>query len=140
MASIVNPQLMIIPDDDTQTANVKVSCKVQFTEEEMQVIAENPERKYFKLFCLLKGKDFGKVAFWDSDDWIYSYPTIVFPDDTPTQEEVAVFDATLGYSLLNEDVIGIDEIYAKIMLTGFRPFSDSVSARTDVVAYEFGQR
>lgn len=138
MASISNPQLMIIPDDDTRTAVVKVSCKVHFTDQEMQVITQNAERKYFKLFCLLKGKDFGKVAFWDSDDWIYSYPTIVFPDDTPTTEEIAVFEATLGYSLLNEDVVGADEIYAKLMLTGFRPFSDSTSAMTDVVKYEFG--
>lgn len=138
MASIENPQLMITPDEDTKTASVKVSCRVNFTDEEMQIIQEHPERKYFKLFCLLKGHDFGKMAFWDSDDWIYSYPTIVFPDDTPEKQEIAVFETTLGYGLLNEDVVGVDEIYAKIMLTGFRPFSDSTSVRTDIVRYEFG--
>ncbi|MBV7332776.1 hypothetical protein KFU94_32005 [Chloroflexi bacterium TSY] len=46
--------------------------------------------------------------------------------------------ADLSYSLLNEDVLGTDEIFAELMLTGWRPFNSKERATTGIVEYEFG--
>jgi hypothetical protein len=135
MAYLENVRLAIYPDLATQTAKVTARCEVCFSEGEIAIMRRRPEYIYFQIDCRLLGKDFNRIDFLDSDDWIYTYPTKFFPAENINQVEPVCLEATLSLGLLNEDVIGTDEIYARLMLKGRYCFQDQfVSEETGVVA------
>jgi hypothetical protein len=139
MASISSAKLEMTPDDTTHTANVLVTCEVHFTDPELEVMNQNPNRMHFSMLCWLEGQDVGQVAFVDTDDWVYSFASKKLPDGPPSRVEKVSFEATLGFDLLNEDVIGEDEIQAKLLLQGWTAFKGHFStAITNTVKYEFG--
>ena len=110
------------PDSQTQTGRVLVKCDLHFEDRELQFMECNPGLVYFQLFCRLLGKDLGrlrdKVPYLNTDDWIYTYAPQFFPDETPAPVESLCFEARLGSQLLNEDLIGGDEVYAQLILRG----------------------
>jgi hypothetical protein len=128
MAEMTNVRLEVHPDSQTQTARVLVKCDLHFEDRELQIMERNPGLVYFQLFCRLLGKDLGrpsdKVPYLDTDDWIYTYATQFFPDETLSPVESVCFDARLGSQLLNEDLIGGDEVYAQLVLRGRYRFGD----------------
>jgi hypothetical protein len=139
MASISNAHLEISPDATTHTAKVVVTCEVHFTNSDLEIMTQNPDRMHFSMLCWLEGKDLGEDSFVNTDDWLYSFASKRFPSGSPSSLEKVSFEATLGFDLLNEDVIGDDEIQAKLLLQGWTAFKGQFSeATTNLVKYDFG--
>lgn len=62
--------------------------------------------------------------------------TPFFPHQSaPSQIEREVLEMKLSSNLLNEDVIGMEEIYTQLILRGRRTFQDSVSVARSKVNY-----
>ena len=133
MAEMTNVRMEVHPDPQTQTARVLVKCDLHFEDRELEIMKRQPELIYFQLFCRLLGKDLGrlrdKVPYINTDDWIYTYATQFFPDETPSPVESVCFDTRLGFRLLNEDLIGSDEVYAQLILRGRYSFWDCMLVR-----------
>jgi hypothetical protein len=139
MASINDPKLEITPDDASRQAQVRVTCELHFTDQEIEVMRQTPNGLFYQLFCWLMGEDLGEEALINADDWLYSFETKSFPDGPIDPVQAISFETTLGYNVLNEDIIGQDEIYAKFLLQGWRDFRRHISrAKTNTVNYEFG--
>lgn len=139
MAAIQDPKLEIIPDDASRKAQVRVTCELQFTDQEIEAMNEHPNGLFYQLYCWLMGEDLGEQSLINPDDFLYSFGTRRFPDGPPNPTQTIAFETTLDYDVLNEDVIGQDEIYAKFMLQGWRDFRRQLSrAKTNSVNYEFG--
>jgi hypothetical protein len=137
MAYFTNPTLSVAADDKTQTAQVTVSCDVHYSDEELGLLRDHPDRGYFSLFCILWGQDAGAIAPLDTDDWLFTFATRPLPAGPPQQVESVRLEETLGYNLLNEDVIGADEIYAELTLRGWLDFSDTAQrGRTATVRFD----
>jgi hypothetical protein len=142
MAEMTNVRMEVRPDPKTQTARVLVKCDLHFENRELEIMKRQPELVYFQLFCRLLGKDLGrlgdKVLNLNTDDWIYTYATQFFPDETPSPVESVCFDTRLGSRLLNEDLIGSDEVYAQLILRGRYSFWDCMLVR-NTNEYRFDQ-
>jgi len=133
MAQIINRVLAIQHDQVKKLANVTVKCDVKFTELELCQM-RTCRGLWFKLQCQLWGKDGG---FLNPDDLLFVIPTVYyFPDGNPTQIENRAFTITLGEGVLNEDVFGQDEIYAKLILTNL-PAGTQISGITNTVHHSF---
>lgn len=131
MASITNRVLKITHDHKKRTANPIVTCTVNFSVLELCQMRNCPEARFFKLKCQLWGDD----PF--SDDFLYTYSDVYFfPDSAPSASENRMFDVTVGEGLLDEDWLGKDEIYGKLMLYNL---STGVVIRknTNVVQHSF---
>jgi len=111
MATITDVNLSISHDHRKKTAKPVVTCKVNFTTLEHCMMKNCKEARFFKLKCQLWGDD----PF--SDDYLYTYGTVYyFPDNSPSAHENRSFSVTLGEGVLDEDWLGRDEIYAKLIL------------------------
>lgn len=138
MASITNARLAITPSWMTQTARVRVTCEVHFTEDEVAKMSRKPVRMYFSLNCSLYGHDAAhpKVKGWH--DELYTFASRILPSGAPAPAEEVTFEATLSQNLLNEDVVGTDEIYGQLELRGWIGFKGCFeSAQTNVISYAF---
>ena len=130
MASITNANLQITHNHAAKTGRVLVTCKVHFTQYEINQMKEGLK---FKLICQLWGEDSGLTG---ADDFLYTIPAAkYFPDSTPSATENVAFEATVGEGLLNED-IGTDEVYAKLKLTNLYTLI-GVNKNTNVVSHNF---
>lgn len=129
MAKVTDTHLTITSDERKETSHCVVTCKVNFTSFEL---SEMKEGLRFKLDCQLWGDDSGLNG---ADNSLFTYSTQFFPDASPAATETATFDATLGTSVLNEDV-GSDEIYAKAVLTN--TYTGQVrSGKSNVISRKF---
>jgi hypothetical protein len=136
MATILNPKLEIFPNLEQRIARVTVSLELHFTDQELKIMRSSPNHIFFQLTCHLYGKDLDRLPYLNEDDWIYTYPTEYFPDRTPEKVENVRLESVLGLNLLNEDVIGTDELYAQLILRGRMRFKDTVAiTQTDVVRF-----
>lgn len=136
MATFEKATLVLVPDDESQTARVEVSCEVHYQDEEVASMRQNPEQTFFSLFCTLVGRDAGTVAPLDTDDWLYTFATQSLPAGPPAASETVRFETTLGYNVLNEDIIGADEIYADLILRGWLAFKEiRQRSRTNLVRF-----
>lgn len=130
MAQIINRVLSIQHDHAKRLANVTVKCEVKFTELELCQMKSCGGR-WFKLKCQLWGDD--PIV----DDFLFTMPTVYyFPDGNPTQIENRVFTVTLGEGVLNEDWLGQDEVYAKLILQNLSS-GTQIMANTNVVQHSF---
>jgi hypothetical protein len=139
--AITNAHLTIAPDDYARTTAVRVTCAIAFTPEELATMTQRPGPVHFTLFCWLVGKDDapGRLAFLSRRDWLYHYQSQPLPQGAPMALEPVTFKATLGHDLLNEDVIGKDEIMAQLLLRGWRDFAGvEVAESSNTVKYDFG--
>lgn len=138
MASIANARLAITPDWMTQTANVRVTCDVRYTQEEVAQMQRKPGLMYFSIYCWLYGHDASHPKLKGLQDELYSFTSYALPRGEPAEVEEVVFEATLSQNLLNEDVVGSDEIYAEINLRGWIGFKGLYDeATTNVISYAF---
>lgn len=138
MASIMNARLDMAPNRTTQTVDVAVTCEVHFTEKEVAQMGRKPGLMHFSLYCWLYGHDAAHPKLKGLQDELYAFPSRVLPSDGPAPVEKVAFEATLSQSLLNEDVVGKDEIYGRLVLRGWIGFKGlQESAETDVVSYAF---
>jgi hypothetical protein len=134
----MNVYLEITPDEATQMAAVRVSCTVRYRDEEVAMMVEAPASHFCTLFCQLFGRDAGTVAPLDTDDLLYSFPTLHLPQGAPRNEEEILFEVNLGYNVLNEDLWGKDEIYADLVLRGCVDFQDQAQqVRSNTIAFAF---
>ena len=112
MAAIEEAKLKIEKDNRTQIAHVRVTCKINFTSLENNLMKSYPEDRWFKVKCKLRGQDWP-----DADDHLFTMPKVIhFPDASPTDPEPCVFEADLGFGVLNEDLFSGDEVYGRIYL------------------------
>lgn len=131
MATITNVKLSISHDHRKKTAEPVVKCKINFTALELCMMKNCSKGRFFKLKCQLWGDD----PF--SDDYLFTYSNVYyFPDGTPSLSESRTFKAVVGEGLLDEDWIGKDEIYAKLILQNL--FSGtSITKKSNVVSHAF---
>ncbi len=66
MATISKAELSLRQDVSTQTAFIKATCEVKFTDYEMELMHRRPDLVYFQLSCKLLGKDLDRIAFIDN--------------------------------------------------------------------------
>ncbi len=133
MASLTNARLAITVNLPAGTAKIAVTCEVRFTQLE-RFLMQNGLR--FRLDCQVWGEDNGQGAWIDSDDHLFNYASVFFPDATPTQVENVTFDTTVSLRVLREDS-GTDEIYGQLILRNLEDGS-RVRRRTNVVVHQFG--
>jgi hypothetical protein len=141
MPAITNAHLDIIPDDYARTTQVRVTCEIAFDDDELAVMARRPGPVHFTLFCWLVGKDDapGRLGFLSRQDWLHHFQSQPLPQGEPLALESVNFEATVGHALLNEDVVGKDEIMAQLLLRGWRDFKAvEVAENSNTVQYEFG--
>jgi hypothetical protein len=141
LATITDAHLSIIPDDYARTTQVRVACHIAYTEEELAVMGQRPGPVHFTLFCWLVGKDEApaRLSFLSRQDWLYHFQSQPLPQGEPQALEPVIFEATVGHALLNEDVVGKDEIMAQLLLRGWRAFQGvEVAGSSNTVRYEFG--
>ena len=131
MASITDVKLTISHDHRKKTAAPKVTCKVNFNTLELCMMKNCTKGRFYKLKCQLWGDD----PF--SDDFLFTYSTVFyFPDGNPTATESRSFSVVLGEGVLDEDWLGKDEIYGKVILQNL--FSGTViSKKSNVVSHSF---
>lgn len=139
MASITNARLDLIPNRMTQTVRVAVTCEVRFTEEEVAEMSPKAGRMYFSLYCWLYGHDATHPQLKALQDVLYSFPSRTLPSGIPATTERVAFEETLSQNLLNEDIVGSDEIYGRLELRGWTAFKGlKESAQTNIVSYALG--
>lgn len=138
MVSISNARLAITPNWKDQTARVRVTCEVHFTEEEVAYMSRKPGRMYFSLYCWLYGHDASLPKLSRLHDELYAFSSRILPSGEPVEMEEVTFETTLSQNLLNEDVVGSDEIFAQVELHGWIRFKGLFEvARTNVISYAF---
>jgi hypothetical protein len=138
MAQITNPQLSMDPQWRDQTVHVRVTCTVQFTPDEVAHMSKKPGRMYFSLYCSLYGHDADHPRLKRLDDELYTFASRILPSAEPSLLEDVTFSATLSQNLLDEDVVGADEIYARLELRGWIGFKGLFeSAQTNLLSYVF---
>ncbi len=131
MASITNRVLTIKHDHKRHVVHVKVTCNVNFSGLELCQIRTCPEHKMFKLKCQLWGDD----PIWD--DFLYTFPSVLYlPSAGPVATETAQFEDTVGEGLLDEDWIGKDEVYGKLILYNLA-VNTVISKNTNVIHHSF---
>ena len=141
MAAITNARMSIAPDDYARTTSVRVTCEIAYGREELAIIREQAGPVHFTLFCWLVGKDRAPagLGFFNRQDWLYWFQSQPLPQGGPEAVEPVAFEAVVGHALLNEDVVGKDEIAARLLLRGWRSFRGTeVTVETNTVQYEFG--
>ena len=131
MASITDVKLSISHDHKKKLVEPIVKCKIRFSDLELCMMKNCSKGRFFKLKCQLWGDD----PF--SDDFLYTYSTVYyFPDGNPTSPESRTFKVVLGEGVLDEDWLGKDEIYGKLILQNL--FSGTViSRKSNVVSHSF---
>lgn len=122
MGTVSNARLFIRQDRPTRTAAVRVTCNVQFSPDEVSIMRRQPKRMYFSMYCRLYGRD----VLATLDDELYSFESKILPQGPPAPREEVAFEATLAYDKLNEDFVGADEIFARLVLRGWVDFKGSV--------------
>jgi hypothetical protein len=138
MATITNPQLTIAPDRRNQVADVRVTCEVQFAAEEVANMSKKPGRMYFSLYCSLYGHDAHHPRLKSLDDELYSFTARILPASEPVPVEKVTLSTTLSQDLLDEDLVGADEIYAQLELRGWIGFKGVlVTAHTNILNLAF---
>lgn len=133
MATLANAKLNIQVNLPVKTAFVVVTGSVIFTQLE-NFLMQNGLR--FKLDCKIWGEDNGQDALIDPDDFLFSYPTIFFPDASPTVVEAVKFERTVPLNILQEDS-GTDEIYGELIMTNLESFV-RVKKRTNLIVQQIG--
>jgi hypothetical protein len=134
MATLTNSRLNITVNLPTKTARVVVTSQIRFTQLE-RFLMQNGLR--FRLDCKIWGEDRGQDALIDSDDHLFHYASIFYPDATPTDIESVTFDRTVTLKVLDEDS-STDEIYGELILKNLQDASTAARQRTNVVEHQFG--
>lgn len=132
MATISKAKINIKVDLPSKTAEVTSTCEVRFSTLEM-FLMRNGLR--FKLATKVWGEDLGQGNWLDSDDFLFSYETLFFPDANPSSIEVVKLVKKVPLSLLNEDS-GSDEVYAQFILTNLEN-SGAVKAKSNVIQHQY---
>lgn len=127
MASIMSAVLNLTHNHTKKTVLAVATCKVQFTPYEVK---EMKEGLRFKLKCSLSGNNPGPGNLL----FIYPLPRF-FPDQSPTPAESATYEVTLGEGVLDEDVVGADDILATFTLTNL--YTKNISSKKSNLVFHF---
>ena len=127
MPTMSNPKLVVQLASGTNQRKVTATVTVNFNtvEENMiKVLGLAP-----RLGCKVYGEDGG--IFTGPDDLLFSYTT-----KTITKDGTYTFSGTVNKSVLDEDTIGNDEVYAKFALST-PSFPMSASAKSPTISGDF---
>ncbi len=133
MATITNRRLTLTPGANN-TIITTVKCRVNFNPFEMAHMLALPAVSHYQLRCQLWGRD--TIVGEDLiDDLRFIYPIVkFFPDATPTASEDFAFTIVLPRAFLNEDVVGLDEIYGRLTLRSHHSLVPVAGGRTNTVS------
>ena len=126
MPTMLNPKLAIQLASGTNQRKVTATVTVKFNtvEENMiKVLGLTP-----RLACRVWGEDSG---FNGGDDLLFSYST-----KTITKDGTYTFSGTVNKSVLDEDSVGEDEVYAKFALST-PSFPLSAAAQSPTISGDF---
>lgn len=138
MNIIQRPELTLQPNPKNKTAWVQVSCELHFSEQDVAIMRKAPQRMYFSLYCTLMGRDKGNLVGFQTDDTLYAFESQVIPGGKPKPVQHVDFKATVSEDMLNEDIVGTDEIYARLEIRGWIDFKGlHEAATTDVCQFAF---
>lgn len=104
MATLSNPRLKITLVSGTDNVHVEASVEVMFTAFELAIMQQFNARG--RLRCIVRGDD---PIF---DDNLFSFSIV-----SVTTNGRQVFSGTVRRSVLNEDLLGADEVFARFTLT-----------------------
>jgi hypothetical protein len=106
MPTLSSPKLTVKLISGTSKVDVVAAIHIVFNEFEKKLI--NLLGLKFKLRCLLRGSDSG---FNGADDDLF-----LFSNKTITADGTSTFSKTMSSSVLDEDWVGEDEVYARFTL------------------------
>lgn len=124
MATLSNPRLKITLVSGTHNVNVEASVEVTFTAFELAIMQQFNARA--RLRCVIRG-----------DDPIFNDNLFSFSVVSVTHNGPQIFSSTVRRSVLNEDLLGKDEVFAKFTLSSSEAaFAMNASARSPNITVE----
>lgn len=116
MVGLYEPRLTMERDKAKGVVHVRVKCDIDQSPLALAMMATFPDERLVKLRCKLYGAD----PWPDQDNVLYTFTTLIYLPNGDLQRTITVeWSDTVGEGVLDEDVVGKDEIFPRVILHNY---------------------